>query len=166
MGASLIYYWRRCLLTTDAGGRIFQLPTHRTESSIYTWEKVQELRPGRITLWDHCFEAPHEPISGAASAGTVIHRIGIEPSGAAKLEVYDYPGNYAQRFDGVAPAGSREPHRHPGTAVYVGGKSSGVHIHGWPPCNLRTCVVVTQQWEELYKALAAQQDLRFSIDPS
>ena len=79
MGASLIYYWRRCLLTTDAGGRMFQLPTHRTESSIYTWEKVQELRSGRITLWDHCFEVPHEPISGAASAGTVSHRIGIEP---------------------------------------------------------------------------------------
>jgi hypothetical protein len=166
MGASLIYHWRRSLLTAEAGGKLLQLPTRQTSASIHAWEKVQELRSGRITLWDHCFEVPHARIPGAAAAGTVIHRIGIEPSNAGKLEVYDYPGRYAQRFDGVDPAGRREPHRHPGTAVYVGGKRSGVHIHGWPPCNVGTCVVVMQQWEELYKALAAQQELRFSIDPS
>src|SRR5439155_2287527 len=37
------------------------------------------------------------------SAGTVAHKLTAGPNDA--LELYDYPGGYAQRFDGVAPGG-------------------------------------------------------------
>jgi type VI secretion system secreted protein VgrG len=32
----------------------------REEMRITEWEKVQELRSGKYTLWDHCFELPHK----------------------------------------------------------------------------------------------------------
>ena len=58
-------------------------------------------------LWDHCFESPHKHLEArrnqstpeSVAAGTVIYRIAVGNFG--KLEVYDYPGDYAQRFDGV-----------------------------------------------------------------
>jgi hypothetical protein len=170
MSASLIYHWRRGLLSTVAAGRIFHLPTYQPPSSIDVWQKVQELRPGKVTLWDHCFELPHarraagdRAIPGSTAVGSVIHRIGIEAAGTEKLETYDYPGRYAQRFDGVDPGGGRIPHHHPGAVVYVGGQRSGMHIHGWPPCNLKTCVVVMQRWDQLFEAIAQEKDLSFSI---
>ena len=35
--------------------------------------------------------------------GTVTHKLKV--GGNDQLEIYDYPGGYAQRFDGVAPGG-------------------------------------------------------------
>ena len=37
------------------------------------------------------------------AAGTVTHKLKV--GGNDKLEIYDYPGDYAQRFDGVDPGG-------------------------------------------------------------
>src|SRR5215210_7225256 len=31
---------------------------NRDEERIGAWEKAQELRSGKVTLWDHCFELP------------------------------------------------------------------------------------------------------------
>ena len=31
------------------------------EDRIHSWEKSQEIRSGKYTLWDHCFELPPEP---------------------------------------------------------------------------------------------------------
>ncbi|MBX6316407.1 MAG: type VI secretion system tip protein VgrG, partial [Isosphaeraceae bacterium] len=76
---------------------------------ITAWEKVQELRPGKVTLWDHCFELPHKHleaekvIAESVPVGEVNHRLKIGRN--ERLELYDYPGGYAQRFDGVDPAG-------------------------------------------------------------
>ena len=169
MSASLIYHWRQGLLTAVTAGKTFHLPTYQPPSSIEVWQKAQGSRSGRVTLWDHCFELPHRgvgrdrSIPGSAAAGAVIHRIGIEAAGAEKLEIYDYPGEYAQRFDGVKPGRGRLPHPHPGAVVYVGGKRGGTYIHGWPPCNLKPCVLVTQQWDQLFEAIARESELRFSI---
>src|SRR5438552_856659 len=30
----------------------------RDEDRVYGWRKIQELRSGKYTLWDHCFELP------------------------------------------------------------------------------------------------------------
>ena len=81
----------------------------RNEDRIYDWSKVQELRSGKYLLWDHCFELPHKhlqadkAILGDVQVGTVSHKqkMGVNEN----LEIYDYPGEYAQRFDGVAPGG-------------------------------------------------------------
>jgi type VI secretion system secreted protein VgrG len=76
---------------------------------IQTWEKGQELRSGKYTLWDHCFELPHKHleaeklVADAVDVGKVKHKLLV--GGNDKLEIYDYPGGYAQRFDGVDAGG-------------------------------------------------------------
>jgi type VI secretion system secreted protein VgrG len=81
----------------------------RDEDRIYDWEKVQELRSGKYTLWDHCFELPHKHLEAEANildsvqAGKVSHKLKV--GGNDKFEIYDYPGEYAQRFDGVDRGG-------------------------------------------------------------
>lgn len=81
----------------------------RDEDRISGWEKVQELRSGKYTLWDHCFEIPHKPLDAeglvqdSVQVGDVKHTLKV--GGNDKLEIYDYPGEYAQRFDGTAPGG-------------------------------------------------------------
>ena len=80
------------------------------ECIIYSWEKQQVLKPGKVTLWDHSFELPHKPLDAQEmvdediQVGEVSHKLKL--AGNDKLELYDFPGGYAQRFDGIAPAGS------------------------------------------------------------
>jgi type VI secretion system secreted protein VgrG len=79
------------------------------EDRITSWEKTQEVRSGRFTLRDHCFETPDKNLEAGQEAidsvavGAVTHKIRV--AGNHRLEVYDYPGEYAQRFDGVSPGG-------------------------------------------------------------
>jgi type VI secretion system secreted protein VgrG len=81
----------------------------REEDRVHDWEKVQELRSGKYTLWDHCFELPHknleaeEPILDSVTVGAVTHKLKVGNND--KLEIYDYPGAYAQRFDGIDRGG-------------------------------------------------------------
>ncbi len=80
---------------------------------IYRWEKTQELRSGKYTLWDYNFELPNhnleaiETIQNETAIGTVQHQLEIGNSN--KLERYDFPGKYAQRFDGIDPGGGERP---------------------------------------------------------
>jgi type VI secretion system secreted protein VgrG len=81
--------------------------------SILSWGKTQEIRSGKVTLWDHSFETPgdhHEAqatIQETVFAGPIEHHLAA--GGGDSLEVFDYPGYYAQRFDGVAPGGEMRP---------------------------------------------------------
>jgi type VI secretion system secreted protein VgrG len=81
----------------------------RPDDRILQWEKTQEIRPGKVTLWDFCFEMPDknlaasQPILSTVQVGTVSHS--LQAGGNSSLEVYEYPGRYAQRFDGVPPGG-------------------------------------------------------------
>jgi type VI secretion system secreted protein VgrG len=81
----------------------------RDEDRIYDWEKVQEWRSGKYVLLDHCFELPHKHLEAEANivdsvqVGTITHKLKV--GGNDKLEIYDYPGEYAQRFDGVDRGG-------------------------------------------------------------
>lgn len=81
----------------------------RDQDRIYEWEKAQELRAGKYTLWDHCFELPgknlecNKPTLETVNVGTVSHKLKVGNND--QLELYDYPGEYAQRFDGVDPSG-------------------------------------------------------------
>jgi type VI secretion system secreted protein VgrG len=73
------------------------------------WEKLQELRSGKVTLWDHCFELPHKNLEAGRTivdsvpVGQVSHKLKV--GGNEQLEIYDYPGGYAQRFDGMDKGG-------------------------------------------------------------
>jgi type VI secretion system secreted protein VgrG len=80
------------------------------DEAIGSWEKTQELRSGKYTLWDHCFEMPDKHLEAekiaqeSVAVGTVTHKLQV--GGNDKLEIYDYPGEYAQRFDGVDKGGA------------------------------------------------------------
>lgn len=80
----------------------------RTEDRVHRWQKSQTVRSGRYRLWDSCFELPGKnlesvkPTLGSVQVGTVTHNL---TAGNGDLEIYDYPGGYAQRFDGVSPGG-------------------------------------------------------------
>ncbi|MEX2118232.1 MAG: type VI secretion system tip protein TssI/VgrG, partial [Pirellulales bacterium] len=80
---------------------------------VFHWEKVQELRSGKYTLWDHSFELPDQhleaenTIQDSVSVGQVSHKLKV--GGNDQLEIYDYPGEYAQRFDGVDRGGGEQP---------------------------------------------------------
>ncbi len=81
--------------------------------SVFSWAKTQELRSGKVTLRDHIFELPDDHLEGQATiresvrAGQVIHNLRVGGNGA--LELYDYPGGYAERFDGIDPGGGEQP---------------------------------------------------------
>ncbi len=85
----------------------------REEDRVLAWEKAQELRSSKVTLWDHSFELPRKHLEGkaeiqaATAAGKASHKLKLGPN--AKLELYDYPGGYAQRFDGIQPGGGDRP---------------------------------------------------------
>src|SRR5262249_22245763 len=81
--------------------------------AVERWEKIQELRSGNYTLWDHCFELPHKHLEASKSimpsvqVGEVTHKLQVGNNG--QLEIYDWPGGYAQRFDGVPKGGGEQP---------------------------------------------------------
>ncbi len=81
----------------------------RKEDRVNSWEKSQEIRSGKYTLWDQCFELPGhnleaiKPTLDSVQVGTVSHTLKV--AGNDKLELYDFPGGYAQRFDGITPGG-------------------------------------------------------------
>jgi len=85
---------------------------NRPEDRIFEWEKVQKLRSGRTVLWDHSFELPHKHLEAdkdivdALEVGKVTHHLKV--GGNEKLELYDFPGGYASRFDGIASGGGEQ----------------------------------------------------------
>ncbi len=82
----------------------------RDDERINQWVKSQEIRTAKQTLRDHCFELPDdnleavEPITESVQAGTISHKFKLGVNGST--ENYDFPGRYAQRFDGIDPGGS------------------------------------------------------------
>ena len=85
----------------------------REDVRVLGWEKSQELRSGEYTLWDHCFELPAKNLESkqktveTVTVGKVTHKLNV--GGSDKLEIYDYPGGYAQRFDGTDASGGPQP---------------------------------------------------------
>src|SRR5262249_28387940 len=81
----------------------------REEDRIQTWDKFQEVRSGKYTVWDYCFEMPDKnlaadrTIADSVAVGRVTHKLRV--AGNDQFEIYQYPGGYAQRFDGVGPGG-------------------------------------------------------------
>src|SRR5262245_51652940 len=95
MAAMLTFYPRRALLEATTTGRSFCVPLYRDQTRILAWAKIQALRPGKVTLWDHAFELPGSELGTDA---TVIRRVAVGPGA---MDAYDFPGAYAQRFDGI-----------------------------------------------------------------
>ncbi|MGE3818469.1 MAG: type VI secretion system Vgr family protein, partial [Isosphaeraceae bacterium] len=84
-----------------------------TENRITHWEKSQRLGSTKVTLHDHTFELPHQKLAAEAwvqesvTVGRASHKLRVGKSSA--LEIYDWPGEYAQRFDGIDRGGHDRP---------------------------------------------------------
>ena len=71
------------------------------------------MRPGKYVLWDHSFELPHKHLEAealihdAVPVGKETHKLKV--TGVDAMEVYDFPGEYAQRFDGINAGGGEQP---------------------------------------------------------
>lgn len=84
----------------------------REDERIHSWQKVQELRTGKYALWDHHFQLPDKTLeakeAGVSSVqvGKVSHQLVVEAN--RDLELYDFPGEYAQRFDGINRGGGEQ----------------------------------------------------------
>jgi type VI secretion system secreted protein VgrG len=80
-------------------------PTDRVTS----WEKTQRLRSASYSLGDYSFELPTQKLQanqatvGSVAVGTVSHSLKVGAN--ASTQIYEYPGDYAKRFDGIDPSG-------------------------------------------------------------
>ena len=80
---------------------------------VIAWQKTQELRSGKVHALGPQLRAAagadrgdrDDPRDGAGR--TVTHKLRL--AGNEQLELYDYPGGYAERFDGVDPGGGDQP---------------------------------------------------------
>lgn len=70
--------------------------------SIRSWQVSNRVRSGKFTLRDHNFQIPTNTLEGSE-----MSRFNI--GGNQDLEIYDYPGEYAKRFDGIDAGGGEQP---------------------------------------------------------
>jgi type VI secretion system secreted protein VgrG len=81
------------------------------ETRITVWNKAQEIRSGKVTLWDETFQMPYKhleaekQIQSSAAAGRSAHTLTLANS---QLELYEFPGGYGRRFDGVSKSGGEQ----------------------------------------------------------
>ena len=80
---------------------------------VWEWEKAQDLVSGQYLLQDHCFELQDHnleaanSLTGSVAVGTESQTLAVGP--AHDLALADYPGEYAQRFDGMTSDGQPQP---------------------------------------------------------
>jgi type VI secretion system secreted protein VgrG len=83
--------------------------SHVEELRVTRWEKHQQLRPGKIRLRDHNFEMPHQTldadhdIQDKVLVGQQWHRLKVGEDNY--LQIDDWPGGYARRFDAIDRGG-------------------------------------------------------------
>ncbi len=82
------------------------------DDRVFIWHKTQVVGSGKFTARDYSFEMPQKnleamkEIADSATVGTVKHSLKVASND--KLEVYEYPGFYAKRFDGVDKGGAEK----------------------------------------------------------
>ncbi len=82
------------------------------EDRIYGWQKTQEMRSGKFTLRDHYFQDPDKTLEASATVlssvavGTITHKLAA--GGNDKHEIYDFPGGYVRRYDGIDRGGATQ----------------------------------------------------------
>jgi len=160
----LIYRPREGTVSGVVAGRPIRLTTFRTPvaMTLEAWRAADRSRgtsAPHVTQWDHL----HEFRPGGGSAGPAGTRLTIADS--APFEIFDYPGEYAQRFDGVDPAGAQARHRHHARVVQVNPASRHAFaIHGLPPCGDPRCIVAVDAWELLFTALMSTKQVSFVVE--
>ncbi len=70
-------------------------------SVVREWTVNHRLQPGKVTFWDHKFEIPFNKLDA-----TQPTRFSL--AATKDLEIYDYPGSYARKFDGIDSGGGEQ----------------------------------------------------------
>ena len=170
MNPLLTYRPREGVVFGTVAGQAIQLATLRNHAGMEAWRQAARssgpVAPD-VTDWPK----KQEIRTGAVRAGTVEHRLAVAENAA--LEIYDYPGAYAQRFDGVGPGGAAAgstSHRHHGRVVWVKltiktrFPDGGVCLHGPPPCGNPRCIVIVQDWDWLFHALKTARQVSMVVE--
>jgi hypothetical protein len=166
MGPHLTYRPRESVVFGVVGGRTIELATQPNAAGVHAWRMAAQAGGSAAPrAWEHQHDfrsGKWTTIPGARSAGGHEHALAIGESSA--LEVYDYPGRYAQRFDGVDPGGAN--HRPHASVIRMKAPAllgGAVCIHGPPPCGNPRCIVV-QQWDSLFDALKTARQLSLVVE--
>ncbi len=67
-------------------------------TSINIWQTDYQLQTGKVTLWDYNFQLPTNKLD---QQQTSVFSVGDNQI----LELYDFPGGYARKYDGIAAGG-------------------------------------------------------------
>jgi hypothetical protein len=172
MSAHLTYRPREGAIFGVVAGKSIRLATLRSQAGVdmETWRHAARSSatvPANVTDWTK----GQEFRAGKWGAGAIGNKLTVAENAA--LEIYDYPGAYAQRFDGVDPghgADGSANHRHQGRVVWVkpkfqaGFPRGGFHIHGPPPCANPRCIVILQDWDSLFQALKGARQISLVVE--
>lgn len=74
-------------------------PVELKEPVVFGIERETRVVTGKFTASDHHFQLPGNRLDAQQTL----------TDGDSRLEIYDYPGEYAERFDGVDPSGGERP---------------------------------------------------------
>jgi type VI secretion system secreted protein VgrG len=70
-------------------------------TAINSWHLKHKHQSGKYTLWDHHFQLPFNKLQHTQPTS-------VEVGNNQKLEIYDYPGGYAERYDGIDKVGGEQ----------------------------------------------------------
>jgi hypothetical protein len=156
MGPQLTYRLRDGVLFGVVAGKSIRLATARDQVGMAAWHEA-------VLMGD--MTAARKSVPGSPPVGPAGHKLTVAEN--APLAIYDYPGEYAQRFDGVdkgGAAGGLPNHRHRGRAVFVKAPGGGFYLHGPPPCGNPRCILIVQDWESLFKALQTTRQISIVVE--
>jgi type VI secretion system secreted protein VgrG len=67
-------------------------------TTITAWQTKHQLETGKVTFWDHNFQLPKKHLDHSQTSAFSL-------GDSQKLELYDYPGGYSRKYDGVDSSG-------------------------------------------------------------
>ncbi|HRH44184.1 MAG TPA: type VI secretion system tip protein TssI/VgrG [Pyrinomonadaceae bacterium] len=70
-------------------------------SAVRTWRTEFNLQSGKVTRWDYHFQIPTQKLDGEQPSQFTI-------GDNQKMEIYDYPGGYARKYDGIDKTGGKQ----------------------------------------------------------
>jgi type VI secretion system secreted protein VgrG len=70
--------------------------------TVRAWIVNHRMQTGKVTFWDHKFELPYKNLDASQPSLFSLEN-------KDKLEVYDYPGGYSRKFDGIDKSGGEQP---------------------------------------------------------
>ncbi|HEY3738568.1 MAG TPA: type VI secretion system tip protein TssI/VgrG [Bryobacteraceae bacterium] len=93
---------------TASGGNRFA-----DQERVSSWRRIQSWSSAKYTLWDHHFQLTDKHLDAdktmtpeTVAGGTITHKLKL--SGNDAFEIYEYPGNYAKRYDGISTSGGEQ----------------------------------------------------------